>query len=59
MLPSVGFVFGNAATDYPKLAYGRSWTWHGIRCSSQRAGLRCRNRSGHGFFLSRKTQHIF
>jgi len=56
---SVGFVFGNAATDYPKVAYGRSWTWHGIRCLSQRAGLTCTNRSSHGFFLSRQSQRVF
>ena len=56
---SVGFVFGNAATDYPKLAYGRSWTWHTIRCRSALAGLTCTNRSGHGFFLSRKIQRVF
>jgi hypothetical protein len=56
---SVGFVFGNAATDYPKLAYGRTWSWHGIRCSSQSRGLTCTNRSGHGYFLSRRSQRVF
>ena len=56
---SVGFLMANVATDYPVLRYGRSWSWHGIRCSSQRAGLTCRNRSGHGFVLSRKSQRVF
>jgi hypothetical protein len=56
---SVGYVLGNAATDYPKLAYGRSWSWHTIRCSSARRGLTCRNPAGHGFFLSRASQRVF
>ena len=55
----VGFVMGDPATDYPKLAYGRTWTWHGFRCQSARTGLTCRNRSGHGFFLSRASQRLF
>ena len=54
-----GFVMGNAATDYPKLAYGRTWTWHGFTCKSERRGLTCRNRSRHGYFLSRGSQRVF
>lgn len=41
------------------LAYGRSWRRLGISCSSRSDGLTCRNRSGHGFFLSRERQRIF
>jgi len=41
------------------LAYGRSWSRLGISCSSRFHGLTCRNRSGHGFFLSRERQRIF
>jgi hypothetical protein len=55
----VGFVKGDPATDYPKLSYGRTWTWHAIKCRSTRTGLTCRNRSGHGFFLSRGSQRVF
>ena len=55
----VGRVIGDPATDYPKLRYGRTWTWHGIRCKSERRGLTCRNRSAHGFFLSRGSQRVF
>jgi hypothetical protein len=51
-------VQANAATDFPKLAYGRTYAWHGIRCTSARTGLTCRNLSGHGFFLSRQRQRI-
>ncbi len=56
---AVGAIQANPATDYPKLAYGHTLAWHGIRCSSAAAGLTCRNTSGHGFFLSRRRQRIF
>ena len=56
---SVGYVIGNAATDIPTLAYGRSWTWRSIRCVSRSRGLTCRNPSGRGFFLSRAAQRVF
>lgn len=41
------------------LAYGKSWRGAGLRCTSQMAGLTCRNRSGHGFFLSRGRSRTF
>jgi hypothetical protein len=41
------------------LAYGRTWRRGGIACSSRRIGLRCTNRSGHGFFLSRESWVLF
>jgi hypothetical protein len=36
-------------------------TWHGgpFTCKSSSSGLRCRNRSGHGFFLSRRHSYRF
>jgi hypothetical protein len=52
-------VVANIATEVPVLRYGRTWRWRGIACTSRRAGLTCRNRSGHGFFLSRARQRIF
>jgi hypothetical protein len=55
----VGFVQGNPATDYRKLAYGRTWKWNGFSCKSERRGLTCRNRSAHGYFLSRASQRVF
>lgn len=58
-LVKTGFVLGNAATDLPKLAYGRTWKWRGMRCTSRTPGLTCTNGSGHGFFLSRQSQRIF
>ena len=40
------------------LAYGTSTTFGGITCTSRAAGLTCRNRSGHGFFLSRERWRL-
>lgn len=42
------------------LRYGRSIRVNaGITCTSRRAGLTCRNRAGHGFFLSRERIRLF
>lgn len=41
------------------LGYGESWTGGGLRCTSAMAGLTCRNKSGHGFFLSRDRWRTF
>jgi hypothetical protein len=41
------------------LAYGKSWSGGGLQCTSAVAGLACRNRSGHGFFLSRDHWRAF
>lgn len=41
------------------LAYGRTWSGGGIRCASASTGLTCRNKSGHGFFLSREHWRAF
>ena len=41
------------------LRYGTTWKKSGFVCTSKRAGLRCRNRSGHGFFLSRQRSYRF
>jgi hypothetical protein len=41
------------------LAYGRTWTRAGLRCTSRATGLTCRNRDGHGFFLSRERWRVF
>jgi hypothetical protein len=44
---------------YRVLRYGRTWRRGGITCRSRESGLRCTNRSGHGFFLSRARQYTF
>jgi hypothetical protein len=41
------------------LRYGTTWRRDGLACRSSRAGLRCRNASGHGFFLSRERSYAF
>ena len=56
---NVRYVVANIATATAILRYGKRWRWHGIVCTSRLAGLTCRNRSGHGWFLSRQRQRIF
>ena len=41
------------------LRYGTTWRRDGFACLSRRTGLRCRNASGHGFFLSRQRSYAF
>jgi hypothetical protein len=50
---------GDTAIDprNPALRYGSTWHHGAFTCVSKPTGLRCRNRSGHGFFLS--TQHSY
>jgi hypothetical protein len=52
---------GDTAIDpkAPVLRYGTAWKAGGFRCTSKLAGLRCRNQSGHGFFLSKQHSHRF
>jgi hypothetical protein len=41
------------------LAYGKTWSHVGFTCTSRVPGVRCTNRSGHGFFLSRARSYRF
>ncbi len=41
------------------LSYGKTWSGGGLRCTSAITGLTCRNKSGHGFFLSRAHWRAF
>jgi hypothetical protein len=41
------------------LAYGKMWRKNGFTCISKTTGLRCTNRSAHGFFLSRGHSYRF
>jgi hypothetical protein len=52
---------GDTAVDRGSkaLRYGRTWSRGGFTCTSRVAGLRCTNRSGHGFFLSRLRSYRF
>jgi uncharacterized protein DUF6636 len=39
--------------------YGTTWRSGPFTCKSSSSGLRCKNRSGHGFFLSRQHSYRF
>jgi hypothetical protein len=39
--------------------YGTTWRDGPFTCKSSLSGLRCKNRSGHGFFLSRQHSYRF
>ncbi len=41
------------------IGYGETWSRGGFVCLSRSIGLRCKNRSGHGFFLSRRHSYRF
>jgi hypothetical protein len=36
------------------LGYGKAWKGGGLRCVSAFTGLTCKNKNGHGFYLSRR-----
>jgi hypothetical protein len=52
--PFAGLVVGARV-----LGYGKTWSGRGLSCTSRFSGLTCRNRSGHGFFLSRSRWRRF
>jgi hypothetical protein len=41
------------------IPYGGTWSRGGFTCLSKRTGLRCSNRSAHGFFLSKQHSYRF
>ena len=41
------------------LGYGKAWSGGAMRCTSAMSGLTCRNKSGHGFFVSRRRSYKF
>lgn len=60
MLLLLGGYDPNTGASLPRrtLAYGRTWSAAGYRCTSRRSGLTC-TRGGHGFFLSKERQRFF
>lgn len=40
------------------LNYGRRWSYGGFTCSASSAGLKCKNLSGRGFFMSRDHSYF-
>lgn len=41
------------------LSHGSEWQADGYRCRSERVGVSCQNKGGHGFFISRNEQKLF
>jgi hypothetical protein len=59
---AIHWCVSDAPTENPDprvLAYGRRFSRGGITCTSRQVGLRCHNRTGHGFKLSRAVQTLF
>jgi hypothetical protein len=52
---------GDTVYDRRAEVFPYTWTWTrgGFSCTVQRAGLRCRNSIGRGFFLSRTRSYAF
>jgi len=56
------FCPGGATADHPRyrtLAYGNDLQLGQFVCSSRITGVTCRNRDGHGLFVSRQTYRIW
>jgi hypothetical protein len=49
----------NDRPSYVTLAYGKTWRHGAFTCSSRLAGVTCRNRAGHGLFISRQSWRAF
>jgi hypothetical protein len=52
------FCPAGATGDHPAyrtLAYGKSWQRGPFACTSRTTGVTCRNRTGHGLFVSRQA----
>ena len=41
------------------LRYGKTWGAGGLTCSEKTSGLTCKNRDGHGFFMSLRSWRTF
>lgn len=46
-------------SGFDRAEYGVTGEFGGFVCHSSTKGLRCTNRDGHGFFLSRARQEVF
>jgi hypothetical protein len=44
---------------YARVAYGRDWRAGPYTCHSAFTGVTCRNRAGHGLFLSRESWRVW
>jgi hypothetical protein len=52
-------LMGNVHPRYAPLPYGHTWRAGAFTCTSRVAGVTCRSRAGHGFFVSRLSYRLF
>lgn len=57
--PEILCISDTIAGSHDTLNYGKTWQNAGFKCLSQKAGLKCTNSSGRGFFMSREKWLIF
>jgi hypothetical protein len=50
---------GTQRIVYITLPYGKKWRRGPFTCLSQVTGVTCRNRAGHGLFISRESYRVF
>jgi hypothetical protein len=50
-----GGILSRGRPSYVTLPYGTSWKQGRFTCSSHTGGVTCRNRNGHGLFVSRQS----
>lgn len=48
-----------ATPDAPVLGYGGSLSGGGVTCTSEKTGMTCTNRHGHGFTVAKARQRVF
>jgi len=57
-----GGILFSPATQHPRyvtLPYGKSWRQGVFTCMSRITGVTCRNRTGHGLFISRASWRVW
>jgi len=57
-----GGILYNPATQHPRyllVGYGKNWRQGVFTCQSRSSGVTCRNRGGHGLFLSRSAWRVW
>jgi hypothetical protein len=54
-----GGILYSGRPSYVNLPYGKSWRQGPFTCFSRIAGVTCRNRTGHGLFVSRSAWRIW
>jgi hypothetical protein len=50
---------GTQRPSYVNLPYGKTWRQGVFSCRSRAIGVTCRNRTGHGLFVSRQTWRVW